>query len=81
MRDRWGRRGDGRTQHNMRGLVGGSSESVTDAFTTCSRIKRGEKRVARGRAADEEELLHMEGSTALGQLMRKCAIGSIDVDY
>lgn len=68
-------------QHNMRGRVGGSSEGVTDAFTTCSHIKRGEKRVARGRAADEEELLHMDGGTALGQLMRKCAICSIDVDY
>lgn len=68
-------------QDNMRGLVGGSSEGGTDVFTTCSQIKSGEKRVARGRAADEEEPLHMEGGTALGQLMRKCAICSIDVDY
>lgn len=67
MRDGWGRGGDGgRMQHNMRRRVGGSSEGVTDAFTTCSHIKRGEKRVARGRAADEEELLHMDGGTALG---------------
>lgn len=38
---RMGKRGDGFMQHNTRGLVGSSSEGVTNAFIVCSHIVSG----------------------------------------